>query len=141
MAARRCSLCGISYPPEQKFARCPVHDEPTAWFNNTEPDEHWEWAATALIVRQENASREVDGVPILPLEPEPLIDDLYVLNAHEVIRARAQLVVDAVFMVLPDESASTSGPCDCYWEVVGYYDADRKWVVRPLRVPDYAPTV
>lgn len=140
MAARRCSLCGISYPTDQKFVKCPVHGEATSWFMNVEPDEDWEWKATALLVRVGKAeAAEIAGITILALEPQPLNRaGLYTLDAHAVIRAGAQLAVDGVFET-PTDPATKDAPCDCLWEVVGYHDATRQWIIRPLRVPDNAP--
>jgi hypothetical protein len=139
VASRRCSSCGISYPTDQRFYKCPVHGEPTAYFQNVEPDENWQWAATAIQMQLERAAADVSPITILDLTPEPIPGGLYTLNAHDVIRAGAQLRGEEVFVIEPPEAPKTGEPCDCFWEVVGYHDGTRQWIVQPVRVPDYVP--
>ena len=138
MAARRCSLCGINYPNQYQFQKCPVHDEPTNYFSDLTVDENWQWAATALMAKAKEAAAEHEGITILPLEPKPLIGGLYSLDSRDVIRVGARLVVGMVFEI-PSEPGQRDAPCDCLWEVLGYHDGDRLWIVEPIRVPDYVP--
>lgn len=117
------------------FERCPVHGEPNAYIWNEEPDDNWEWSATALTVRLAQAEAE-RAIPTLDLQPAPLRSGLYTLDVDAVSRKGVRLAVDDVFVVVPDSTADPDGPCDCYWEVVGLYKAGGQWVVQPLRVPD-----
>lgn len=108
---------------------------------NKEPDENWEWSATWLLVQLGKAeSSEIGGITLLAVEPQPLTRaGLYTLDAHAVIRAGAQLVVDGVFEIPAEPPPTKGSPTNSLWEVVGYHDGTRQWIVRPLRVPDYVP--
>lgn len=139
MAARRCSLCGINYPNTYQFQKCPVHtDETTSFFSDLTVDENWEWAATALMARAKEAATEHAGIAIIPLEPRPIIGNLYGLDSRDVIRVGARLTVGAFFEI-PSVPGQRDAPCNCFWEVLGYHDGDRLWIVEPIRVPDYVP--
>lgn len=41
MGARRCSLCSINFPKDQKFEYCPVCGEGTKYFSNVAVDQDW----------------------------------------------------------------------------------------------------
>lgn len=44
MGCLRCSNCGISYPHQHRFMRCPVCGGQTSYFSNVDPDPDWEYS-------------------------------------------------------------------------------------------------
>jgi hypothetical protein len=64
VAARRCSLCGISYPAMNQFTVCPVHEEATQWIEK-DPDEDWKPTMDRLLQRMEQSKELTRVIPLV----------------------------------------------------------------------------
>jgi len=142
MAARRCGLCGINYPPRNDFKVCPVHGEDTAYFSDLEEHEHWAWQATALMARisPERASDVSGALPVVAVEITKDEEGRHWISSLALIRLGLQkrLVADDVIEIPRHEPPKTTDhPCDCLWQVVAYRDSSRSYWISPLRVPSY----
>ena len=137
MAARRCTSCGINYPNEARFAKCPVHETNTHWQPMVNPDEHWDWKAEAIRLRIAQVEREEEVIPGVPIQPRQDEDGLYWLDRHELIRQgfQRQLRDEEVFETRVEGKLRQDDPCNCLWEVLGWRESTREYWVRPLRVP------
>lgn len=60
MAARRCSIDAINFPPHYSYHECPVCGETTDWIQNVEEDEDWEDRVAAL---QEHLAKAAEEPP------------------------------------------------------------------------------
>lgn len=49
MSARRCSNCGIDYPPEAWYSKCKACGGDTSWFSNMKPDPNWKDAVELAL--------------------------------------------------------------------------------------------
>lgn len=125
MAARRCALCDINYPPDSEFAECPVHGRATQWMSALNADSNWDWKATAILVSTQQKLQRIAS------PPRQRSDGLY-----EVRRSMFQprLGDGDVFEAARREPSPDDGPCDCLWEVL--FDTGDVYIVRPIRVPD-----
>lgn len=138
MAARRCSLCGISYPTH--MFKCPVHQTDADYINNAEVDDLWEWKAEAIRLHISINEGKANPIPVLTGIELREDEGRTWLSSHDLIRAGIQhrLQADDVLEINP-ETVPTDHPCDALWEVQAYSDGRRAYWIRPLRVPDYAP--
>jgi hypothetical protein len=122
MSARRCFLCGISYPAIAQFATCPIHQEATQLAQNIEPDEDWQQ-------QFERAKRRADADAAVR-EPLPQVFDVAAYEEHgqlwvdqgDLIRAGLRLARtrdDHVFQLEDD-----------IYETLGWDEPNRRWWVR-----------
>ena len=119
MGARRCTLCGISYPDEYKFNKCPVHGDPTQ-FIQADVDEDWE-ARLGFLVRQRELD-EIDSelIPIIEAQVKHK-DGLLWVSSHDVIRSgiRYRLPADALIRIGQQ-----------VFEIQAYSDSRRAYLVE-----------
>lgn len=139
MPTFRCSTCGINYPPSQQFGVCPIHESQNAWFPSRDPDDDWEWQATAVMMGVNRAEP-----PEIPLKVNVTVHKTpegYWINSHDLIRAgvHERLPTFYVLEIPTGELKPKDHPCDCMWEVMGYRESSREYWVRPIRVPDVPP--
>lgn len=123
MAALRCSLCGIGYPAQAyKFAKCPVHGEPTWRDNSSEPDENWAARAEYLIQSHELENQVKEIIPTIETKVV-LRDGLYFIDSRDVVRA-------GIGHRLTDTDLIQVGAQ--VFEIRGYIYAERAYLVRPF---------
>lgn len=127
MAARRCGVCGISYPDRLDFLTCPVHGTETVWKAWEEPDELWDWKATQLQIK---LGAKLPSVALNELKE--LSGGYWELSGRAMpYRTWSPQDGDVFETHHPDTKGE---PCDCLWEVM--FPRRDGWIVRPLRVPD-----
>ena len=121
MAARRCSLCGISYPDNYRFQKCPVHGEATDYFNNVDPDENWEWLATAVQRGIALNAQDDELIPTLHDVAVTTSGGQLFISSHDVIRAGIRHRLQPLELVRIGQQV---------FEIQGYIDATRDYWVR-----------
>ncbi len=119
MAARRCTLCGISYPDEYKFYKCPFHAETTAFINNDGPDEDWDVRLNFLVRQRERDERDSELIPEIDGPVELYAGQLWI-HSWDVIDS-------GIRYRLKDGDLVKVGRV---FEVIGYVDARRSYIVR-----------
>jgi hypothetical protein len=137
--AYRCAECGIHYPAEPRFTKCPIHGELNAWNLWWAPDTDWEAKAAALRKYIDKAVAESPDIMRLNVKGHMIQDDhgqwwlpsaaLFEVGVHHRLPEFTVFEVPHILMV--------DDPCDCLWEVGAYLESKRAYWVRPLRVPDH----
>ena len=104
-----------------------MHGSATAWMSAINPDEHWDWAASAILVRTGQS------LPRLTSPPERVGG---VKPYYRVSQARFSTPMGDgdVFEVAVGE-VPEAHPRNDLWEVM--FPSRSFYVVRPLRVPDH----
>lgn len=120
--------------------KCPVHDTATDYFHGVEPDENWQWMATALLQRINVGKADEDGIIHLDVLVTVTPGGYHWISSHDVIRAGIshRFPPDEVIAIGPSQAQASDEPDDNLYEVLAYVDDRRAYWIRPLRVPDDA---
>lgn len=126
MSARRCSLCGISFPNLQTFIVCPIHEENTQLAHNVEPDEDWQ---AQFERRKKQADRDsevndrifpfVRGVPVIEEDGRYFVD-----------QTALQLAGVRLSRMQPDQFYLFELEDGWIYETQGWDDSNRRWWVE-----------
>lgn len=139
MAARRCSLCGISYPAIAQFVTCPIHGEPTDLAQNIEPDPNWKEAFQSAKSRAEkDAALNDRPFPLIPgvqvFESAYMVENkLLYVRQEDIYRAGARLSsvgLDQFYLFELEDG--------WVYETQGWDDAQRRWWVERVIPADAA---
>lgn len=125
MAARRCTLCGISYPTMPQFSTCPVHEEPTDYLSNVDPDPDWQ-ASMERLAKQ--ATKDAALKRVVPLVPDvKVVEDggLLWVDQTEMHRAGARLS-----HMVPDQFHLFELEDGWVYETQGWDEPRRRWWVE-----------
>lgn len=136
MAAYRCPLCGINYPTTQLFSsKCPIHDVPTNFIREEQPDEDWEPRAKSIRLRLKR--EEELGRPI------PRIQGV------EVIEDDGRLYIPQRDLIKAGLHYASNGPSfrmfeldGWIYELQGWHESARRWwieKVAPAKDPEPEP--
>lgn len=125
MAARRCTLCGISYPTLPQFSVCPIHDEPTDFISNVDPDEDWK---SSMERRVKQAEKDAALKRVIPLVPGvKVIEDKGLLwvdqTEMQLAGARLSRMVSNTFHLFELEDGWV-------YETQGWDEPRRRWWVE-----------
>jgi hypothetical protein len=120
VASKRCSLCGIGYPPDWKFNKCPIHETETWLDNKSDPDPDWAARAERLVRQMERDAAIAALIPTIEAKVVHADGQLWV-SSHDVIRAgiRHRLPADAIIRIGQQ-----------HFEIQGYSDSRRAYLVE-----------
>ena len=121
MAARRCSIDGISYPADYSFNKCLICGETTSYIQ-ADPDEDWEFKVALLSEHLEQAATERPEIPVVDV-PVQYHQGAYFIHAWELYHAghRDPLLPSALIQVGKQ-----------VFETIGYSKEQRMYLVRPF---------
>jgi hypothetical protein len=126
MAARRCSVDGVSYPDNFRHETCPICGERTHYISNATPDEDWEWKVERALAAQAQAEALTEPIPRLT-KPVKFIEEngqVFVAQS-DLIRAGLRKGIDQSFWVFTDHEGRL-------WEAQGWDEPRRRWWVEEL---------
>lgn len=126
MAARRCGLCGINYPPYAgSVTKCPIHDEDMVYDSDLEVDEDWQERAAEIA--EAMALREEDDYLVPDLNADALFerDGRTFIFAWDVVeRGINHRLTDGALLRVKEQ----------VYEVLGYIDSMRAYWVQTFRM-------
>jgi hypothetical protein len=127
MAARRCSIDGISFPSEYALHEtCPVCGERTSYISNDQPDPDWQEKVAHLLERRMQAEALQEPIPRLT-KPVQFIEEhgqVFVAQS-ELINAGLRKGIDQSLWVFTDHEGRL-------WEAQGWDEPRRRWWVEEL---------
>ncbi len=131
MAARRCSMCGISYPDEYPFLKCHVCEEKTDHISNDKEDPNWQ----ALVTWKRRVAWEatqVAGAIPGPSDDSPLSifeqDGLFWVPDGDLRRADICPPSDRRMFLFRAHGH--------IWEAQGYDNKRRRWWVEEVALEE-----
>lgn len=126
MAARRCTLCGVSYPDMAQFAKCPLHGEDTSRITR-EPDPDWKEVLERLKAQADRAE-EIS-------RPVPLVHGIEPYTEHGLLWLDQGTLMDARLRLSRFRSFHLFELDDGFvYETQGWDEPNRRWwVERVLR--------
>jgi hypothetical protein len=128
--ARRCTLCGINYPNDIEFQKCPVHtDESTIFATDIDIDPDWEWRSTTLLAQLRPADDPL--IPFARDVPIRMDGDQLFVSIHDVIRAGLHKKLHAGDIIRLEHRLRSSRYSILY-EVIGRRDTTREYWIRRL---------
>jgi hypothetical protein len=126
VAARRCSVDGISFPDSTAYTTCPVCSQGTSYISNDSPDEDWREKVAALLERLRQAAALQEPTPHLT-RPVPFIEE------HGRTFVRQTDLINAGLRKALDQSLWLFWDSDCrLWEAQGYDEPRRRWWIEPV---------
>lgn len=126
MAACRCSTCGIDYPGDEGIfagpcSTCIVCGEPTSRFAYEPFDPDWDQKVKSLLEDRKDAERTAELIPVVKANVRVENGQLWVLSWDVFKVVRRRLCEGDLFRIGQQT-----------FEVVGYVDERREYVVRPF---------
>lgn len=124
MAARRCPICGISYPTN--IHTCEVCGGEADYISNDDVTEGWRWVVT--FRRRDRLKAD------LVAEPTPnILEELPITEEHGLF-----WVKDAAFRAVklvppPDRRMFLFHANGHFWEATAYDNTNRRWLVEQIR--------
>ena len=130
MAARRCSIDGISFPNDFRHEHCPVCSERTSYISNDEPDPDWREKVVNLLERRKQAEALTEDIPRLTRAVNILEENgRFFVAQSDLINAGLRKGIDQSLWVFIDQE-------DRLWEAQGWDEPRRRWWVEELAVRD-----
>jgi hypothetical protein len=120
--ARRCTLCGISFPDEYRFSRCPLHEEATSRIQ-AEHDPDWVDRLAFLVIQRRLSEMDAELIPVVDAQVAHDSGQLWI-HAWDVIRSGLR-------NRLRDGDLVKVGVR--VFEILDYVESRRRYLVRAFR--------
>jgi hypothetical protein len=118
---RRCTLCGISFPDEWRFSKCPFHDEDTSRIR-AEHDPDWQTRLAMLVTNRRLDEMDADLIPKIDGQVRHQAGQLWIHSWDVVGSGVRNRLRDGDLVKVGRQ----------VFEVLGYAEPTRLYLVRPF---------